>query len=298
MSKNNDPQDHPDEANSPPPLHRYAPLLLLSFLCVAAVYFCRGNYPTLAAVREAVDELSGREDRPGYVIPTSTTSQDFFNRAYIRTRATAFDLASAATITEASAAVGFPVLEPVIAGMEPVDFFSISAAAAYDVQVDLEEARRILSASPSLTAELPADAHDFDLKVDIPAGVVLHRSHGRRLYFLFENPPGQVHVDESDLALYDSLQELGLRSLGLTSQEAQLISQELGRSVFHVILPNFLTHAEVVAVNNAPALLLSRSSVDPALSLLAWKANGLLYSLYGTLPPEEMLQIAESLDKE
>jgi hypothetical protein len=260
-----------------------------------ALLFSRGNHPTFVALREAVDELTGRKYRPGYVLPTSTTSQDFFGRVYIRTRSTSADPDSAATITQANALVGFPVVEPAIAGMKPVDFFNISKAGAYNVQVDLEEARRILSASPALADELPSAAQDFQVKVEIPAGVVLHQRQAERMYFLYESPPGLVHVDDSDAALYDSLQELGLRSLGLTSEEAQLVSQELGRSVFHVILPNFLTHADAAAVNGAPALLLSRSSVDPALSLLAWKANGLLYSLYGTLPPEEMLQIAESL---
>ena len=277
------------------PLHRYAPVLLLSFLWVTALYSCRGNIPPLSAVREAVDEILGYKYRPGYVIPTSTTPQDFFDRVYIRIRATMAEPASAATAAEASALVGFPIVEPAIAGMEPVDFFNISKAFAYDVHIDLDEARRILAASPALASELRAAAQDFQVKVEIPAGVVLHQSQGERWYFLIENPPGQVHVDDSDLTLYDSLQELGLRSLGLTSEEAQRVNQEIGRSVFYALPPTFLTRAEEVAVNGAPALLFSQSSVEPDHRLLIWKAGDMLFGLMGNLPPDELLQVAESV---
>ena len=277
------------------PLLRYAPVLLLSFLCVAALYSCRGKLPPLVAVRDFLDEILGFKYRPGYVLPTSTTSQDFFGRAYIRTRTTSVEPDSAATATQASALVGFPVVEPAIAGMEPVDFFNISKAHAYDVHIDLEEARRILAASPALAAELSAAAQDFQVKVEIPAGVVLHQSQGERWYFLIENPSGVVQVEDSHAALYDSLQDLGLRSLGLTADEARRVNQELGMAIFFAIPPTFLTRAEAVAVNGAPALLFSQSSVEPAHRLLIWRAGGMQFGLMGSLPPEELLQVAGSL---
>jgi len=99
-------------------------------------------------------------------------------------------------------------------------------------------------------------------------------------------------------ALYEyleTLQDLGLRSLGLTADEARRVNQELGMAIFFAIPPTFLTRAEAVAVNGAPALLFSQSSVEPAHRLLIWRAGGMQFGLMGSLPPEELLQVAGSL---
>jgi hypothetical protein len=56
-----------------------------------------------------------------------------------------------------------------------------------------------------------------------------------------------------------------------------------------------MLHAEAVAVNGSPALLLSQSPLDPDLYVLIWKADDMLYGLMSSLPPDEQLHVAESL---
>jgi hypothetical protein len=205
-------------------------------------------------------------------------------------------LANAASPVDARAKVGFSVAVLSNTGLKPVDSFIINGEHAYQVEIDLDEARRILLASGLPTQTLSASSQGLQIKFNIPASVVQHQSQGDRWYTLIEASPGmKPEVDESNSALLTALLELNLRHLGLTAQDARRFSREFGWEDFFVVPPTDLAHAELISVSGSPALLLSQHRVDAALHAIIWQSGEILYGLYGNLPPDELLRMAEAL---
>jgi len=265
-------------------------------LIAAAVVYASFSARKLIALSSAIAQSIGFERDDYKVYPTITAPQNFFGRVYARTRISPVKLQSAASTDEASSLVGFPVRAPEAPGMGALDQYIISGAHGLQVYADLDEARRILADSSLETAELPSSLEDIQVKVDLPTSVVINQSQGERWYTLIQSSPVAIQdVNETNSVELASLLMLNLRSLGLSQQDAQRFASEFGWEDFFAVSPTELALAELVSVGGSPALLLSQHLVDPALRAVVWQADGTLYGLYGSLPPEELLQMAESL---
>ena len=271
-------------------------LILLIILLTAAGLFAFYSSQRLISLRSAIAQDIGFERDDYKVYPTTTAPQDFYGRVYTRTRISPVKMQSAASTDEASSLVGFPILAPEAPGMGALDQYILSGAHGLQVYADLDEARRILADSSLGTSELPSGLDDFQVNVDLPASVVIHQSQGERWYTLIQSSPVAIQdMGETGSVKLASLLMLNLRSLGLSQQDAQRFAGEFGWADFFAVPPTELAHAELVSVGGSPALLLSQHTVDAALHAIIWQADEMQYGLYGNLPPDELLQVAELL---
>lgn len=272
---------------------------LLAGVLVLAGVLLLSLFAPQTSVSRWLEEYAGLENDSYKAYPTPSAAQDFYGRVYAKIRTQRIKMQTAETPQDASALVGFQVLSPqrLPEGFEPLSRYIITGEHAYEIAINIDEARRISGGAGLSTDALPVEPALDEINVDIPASVIVHQSQGERWFTLIQGAEGQVSLPEgADPASLQALNELGLRYLGLPEPAARQFSQEMGWAAFLVTPPADFSHAEQASVNGVPALVLYQSPADSSLRAVIWKVDGMLYGLYGGLPAEELVKMAESME--
>lgn len=285
--------------NAPKTKPTYRRILLGVAGCLLAGVVFLSLLARQTSVAHWLEVYAGIENDSYKVYPTASAAQDFYGRVYAKIRTQPIIPQTAETPQDASALVGFQVLSPqrLPEGFEPLSRYEIYGEHAYEIAIHTDEARRILGSAGLPTAALPVEPAIDKINVDIPASVIVHQSQGERWFTMIQGAEGQVSLPEgADPAALQALNELGLRYLGLPEAAARQLSQEMGWAAFLVAPPADMFHAEQASVNGAPALVLYQSQTGSGLQAVIWKVDGVLYGIYGGLPVEELVKMAESMN--
>lgn len=232
------------------------------------------------------------------VYPTAENPGDFFGRVYAKTRFEEVKGGQATTNEEASQLVGFPVRLPAYLpeDLDNITNIIISQSHAYLVDVDLKAALALLQSAGIPTAALPSDLESFQVEVAIfPSTVTSQGSNSHFITFIqtrnpsFEAPPGV------DPALLEELDLLGWQYLGMPPEQAQQFTQRMNWASFVVLPPSDMDSAEGVMISGEQGAALHSSDPDNQHRAILWEQGGILYGLYSSLPPDELLKIAASL---
>jgi len=213
---------------------------------------------------------------------------------------------------------GPPVVQSSLAAAAGPAGFSVAAPAylpaglALDTVAVSREGRARLSVSASRLRDLLAalDLND----VDVPAGldgqqIAVHtlpvviqsyRSDRHRLSLIQARSPEISLPTGVDLP---RLGEIGLRILGLDASEARRIAASLDwRSTLLVPVPTNASSFRSVTVRGNPGLLITTTKPDGAGAdrrragtVVLWTEGERVFALRGTLDPEDVMQVAESV---
>jgi len=253
--------------------------------------------PLRTAAVQFLNNLGFEPD--GYkVYPTPGNPKDFYGRVYAKTRIKQVQQTGVTRLEQASQLAGFRVLMPAHRpdGMEPISITQVlvTSAHAYQVDVNLPEARALLQAAGLPTDAIPAGRDRAQVTAEIPPSVVMHQSQGSRWFTLIQaRPPVVTALQGFDSAQLRELDELGLRYLGLAPAEARQLSQRMEWAWFLAVPPDNVGPAELVTLNGRSGYRLG--GAGPGNKAVLWEAEGVLYGLYGSLSATELSAIAESL---
>jgi hypothetical protein len=277
---------------------RYGCMALAAGLLLACIVSL-AVFPSLRlAAVELLEIVSGRWESAVYkAYPTSENPQDFYGRVYTKTRIEAIRENTLTSQEEASQFAGFRVLMPTHLpdGMEPITQIGVGEH-AYRVEVNFEAARALLQAADLPTDAIPAGQAHVQVTAAIEPGVVMHQSQGVQWFTILQGRNPQVTVPEGfDLDLLRELGELGLRYLGLSPVEARQLNQRMEWASFLVLPPADMTMAEPASINGRIGYVLRSTEPGKDHTAVLWEADGVLYGIYGGLPKDELVAIAESL---
>jgi hypothetical protein len=233
------------------------------------------------------------------VYPTAENSSDFFGRVYAKTRIEEIKSRGAVTAKEASQLVGFRVHLPTYTpeNLEIITNIITTQSHAYLVDVDLSGAIALLQSAGIPTTTLPSGIGDFQVEVDVNQSAVT--SQGSDSHFVtfiqsrnpsFEAPPGV------EPALLDELGLLGWQYLGMSLEQAQQLSQHMNWASFLILPPSDMDSAEGIFINGEQGVALQSKDPGNPHKAILWEDNGILYGLYSSLPFDELLEIAASLE--
>jgi hypothetical protein len=277
--------------------NRYGCMALAAGLLLACIVSL-AVFPSLRLAVADLGIVSGWWESADYqAYPTSENPQDFYGRVYTKTRIEAIRQKTLTSQEEASQWAGFRVLVPTHLpdGMASITQIGIGEH-AYRVKVNLKAARALLQAADLPTDALPAGQARVQVTAAIEPGVVMHQSQGARWFTILQGRNPEVTGPEGfDLGLLRELGELGLRHLGLAPAEARQLSQRMEWASFLVLPPADMTMAEPVSINGHSGCVLRSTEPGKDHTAVLWEADGVLYGIYGGLPTDELVAIAESL---
>jgi len=279
--------------------NRYGCMTLAAGLLLACIVSL-AVFPSLRlAAADLMEIVSGRWESADYkAYPTSENPQDFYGRVYTKTRIEAVRQNMLTSQEEASQWAGFRVLVPTHLpdGMESITKIILEGEHAYCVEVNLEAARALLQAADLPTDAIPAGQARVQVTAAIEPRVVMNQSQGARWFTILQGHNPEVTGPEGfDLDLLRELGELGLRYLGLSAAEARQLSQRMEWASFLVLPPADMTMAEPVSINGHSGCVLRSTQPGKDHTAVLWEADGVLYGIYGGLPTDELVAIAESL---
>ena len=78
-------------------------------------------------------------------------------------------------------------------------------------------------------------------------------------------------------------------------EKAQQFTQRMNWASFVVLPPSDMDSAEGVMISGGQGAALHSSDADNPHRAILWEQDGILYGLYSSLPPDELLKIAASL---
>ena len=207
-----------------------------------------------------------------------------------------------ATLDEAGRATGLGhVFEPEVLprGMSRQ---SIAVTGAGEMRVTVKTAalREILDALDASDVRVPSGLDGQPLAVAVPAIALQEFKSEKRQVVLAQAPSPEVTLPAGvELA---ELGEMGLRVLGLSRQEARRIAESVDwRSTLLVPVPMGAGSFQNMTVRNHNALLMRGDAVKGAdgvtrsHAVLVWAEGDRVFALQGSVQPEELVQMAESL---
>ena len=208
---------------------------------------------------------------------------------------------SYATIAEAAAAAGFRVYVP---GWLPVGWNtespSVEVLGPSTARVTANTARlaQILAALSIEDVSIPQGLNGRSASIRTSPAVTLRWQHeGQRLQ-LRQSPSPQVDFPSG--TNLPALAEIGLRILGLPREDAYRLAQSIDwRTTLLVPIPANAVSFRQVSVQGGSGLLLELADMGArprrAGALLLWSDGSRVFSLQGTLGPEQILEMAQTL---
>jgi len=220
------------------------------------------------------------------------------------------------TTDEAAGKAGFPVRTWVSATSQPS--FEVDSGMAFEFIVDRKKIGQVISEAGIQGPDLPQDLDGVKVDVDIPASVVV--SYGNCQFFgnYDQNDPDdralmaksgcvqivqmpsptvrtEPEIDASQIAV------IGLQFMGMSKEEANEYSQTVDwASTLVIPVPRDEVGSEDVSVDGVTGKLLYPVNSDGEIKqsdsyILIWVKDGLLYSVYGALDRDSLLNVANNL---
>jgi hypothetical protein len=275
-------------------------------LLVLLLFMAAGLYLAVLIGKAGVSPGLFTLDRLGSSVqayPTSQSPTDFYNRVFIKTRIEQISGRTVETAAEASSLVGFPVRVPtwLPEGMLPIREIGVALNHSYQVEVNLDEARRLLVAAGLPLDSLPTEVGPLSFTVQIGPGVGMQIVEAKRWFTLLESQDPVILSAQNGVeptggtTVLASLEKLGLQYLGLPAEFAEQISKEMNGAAFLVLPPADLDSAEPAQIGGNPGYVLHATRSDREDQAVLWANDGVLYGLYGNLPLDQLLKIAGSL---
>jgi hypothetical protein len=206
-----------------------------------------------------------------------------------------------ATLEEAAGLTGLGrVLEPEILprGMERKSI-AVTGAGEMRVTVKTQALREILDALDAGDVRVPDGLDGQPVSVAVPAIAMQEFRSEKRRVALAQAASPEVTLPPG-VALAE-LGEMGLRVLGLSRQEARRIAESVDwRSTLLVPVPMGAGSFQNLTVRNHNALLMrdevkADDGTTRTVSVLVWAEGDRVFALQGSVQPEELVQMAESL---
>ncbi len=231
--------------------------------------------------------------------PTAKNASDFFGRVYAKTRVEAIKEQQVTSAAEASQQVGFPVRLPAYLpqGLETIDKIDTSQPHAYQIIVNLNTARVLLQSAGIPIDNLPTALEQIQVEAVVSPGVGTYTDTDQHFVtFLQSRNPSYEVPAEVDPYLLEELGRLSWQYLGLTWEQAAQLSQDMNWASFLALPPSDMDSAEGVIINGVPGVALHTSNPDISHRAILWEEDGILYGMYSSLPLEEIIRMAESLE--
>ncbi len=203
-----------------------------------------------------------------------------------------------ATLDEASAALGFPVLAPAYVPEElvPVEGVEVNSRGVGLVEVDLEMARTLFAALELDPALLPDSLGEESLEVVIPPMATQSWDLDGRIGLTIVQAPSPT-LDYPDDVDPQALGAAALTLLGMDEDEAERMSQSIDWTTTLVMpIPTDVAAFREVAIDGVHGLLITESSDEHgAHSALIWQKDGIVRFLEGNLSMDLIMDVADSL---
>ena len=208
---------------------------------------------------------------------------------------------SYATVAEAAAAAGFHVYVP---SWMPVGWStetpSVEVLGASTARVTANTARlaQVLAALGLDDVSIPQGLEGRSANIRTSPAVTLRWQHEAQRLQLLQSPSPQVDFPSgTDLP---ALAEIGLRIFGLPREDAYRLAQSIDwRTTLLVPIPANAVSFRQVSVRGGSGLLLELANVEArprrAGALLLWSDGSRVFSLQGTLGPQQLLEMAQTL---
>jgi hypothetical protein len=210
-----------------------------------------------------------------------------------------------ATAAEAGAAAGIhvqlPTWMPVGWGVDQATFMVQDAQAAR-ITADTTKLEQLLTALDIRDITIPAGLNGQTATVEVHPTVVTSWVHGRqRLAILESRSPQMQFPAGTDLA---TLGEIGLRILGMSSSDAHRTAQNIDwRTTMLIPIPPNATSFKEITVKGGSGLLIEAMPRKPPTDglpplrdeILLWAADGEVFAAEGTVGPDELVEMAQTL---
>ena len=215
-----------------------------------------------------------------------------------------------ASADAAAQLAGFQVLVPTTLPMQGVKpEFYVQSGGETQITANTDQAQTVLQALGVDDVQLPAALNGATIDIKQPTSVMLKYNFVKDEVTLMQSPSPEISLPEGvDLA---QLGEIGLRAAGMSQADAHQMAQSIDwHSTFLVPVPADAASFREVDVHGTNGLLISSTrpferpagrdktvrpvGTHPA-SIVLWAQNGSVYALQGTLPSEQMLEMANSL---
>lgn len=203
-----------------------------------------------------------------------------------------------ATAQQAAAAAGVPIRLPtwLPVGLEQ-SLIEVTGEHAVRVKINTAAVNSLIDALGITDLRVPDAVHgeSATLRVYPIVRVDYQRADSKRRVMLLQGRSPQALLPEGvDLA---ALAEIGLRVLGLESAEAHRFANSVDwRTTLMVPVPADIATFRQIDVQGNPGLIIeSRQQNDRHRAHILWSSGGSVFALTGTVPPEELFEIAQSV---
>jgi hypothetical protein len=205
-----------------------------------------------------------------------------------------------ASATEASAAVGFPVAEPVFTEQPTDSTYMVSDRSVVSFQVDVAAVRQILELAGVTDAPIPDALGAGPITADIAPGAMSKYTLSTGTVSLVQSRSPEVRLPEDT-----DLEQVGyaaLRLFGMEPGQATLLAQQIDWGTTLVFpFPANPESFRQVTINGVPGLLVNGSSDTTSAYHLYWQRGDQVYFLnYETterdvIAVDTVVKIAESV---
>lgn len=183
-----------------------------------------------------------------------------------------------ATADEAAAMVGFPVIQPPLAGQDTSTTYAVRGRSVQEFQVNVEAARQLLQAAGVTDVTLPDALGSGPIRADIPPMVVTSVSGADYRLDLIQGRSPEVTVPDGV-----ELEQLGtalLRLLGTSPEKAAALSAQIDWSTTFVFpFPAGMSGVQTVQFGDITALQVSSRRSDGRALQLYWQRGDRFYVL-------------------
>ncbi len=183
-----------------------------------------------------------------------------------------------ATADEAAAMVGFPVIQPPLAGQDTSTTYAVRGRSVQEFQVNVEAARQLLQAAGVTDVTLPDALGSGPIRADIPPMVVTSVSGADYRLDLIQGRSPEVTVPDGV-----ELEQLGtalLRLLGTSPEKAAALSAQIDWSTTFVLpFPAGMSGVQTVQFGDITALQVSSRRSDGRALQLYWQRGDRFYVL-------------------
>ncbi len=288
---------------------RVRPLPALAFGVAAAVVVALFAFPSMRVSAQAMLDLfrvrkfaavQFDAQRLEKLKTMKDTSQmDVFDHQQLQAPAPAQHFTS---LAPAAAAAGLPAVRAsyLPAGLI-ADTVTVEREGAMRLTVNEPRLRALLQTLGVTDVDLPAGIDGKSIEVKNPRVLVQSFKNGTRHAALVEAESPEVSVPAGlDV---EKLGEIGLRILGLDAAEARRVSMATDwRSTLVVPVPISASTFRQITVHGQPGLLITTSGEPEGDrpgrrngTTCLWTENDRVFGLMGNLPPDDVLQMAESV---
>jgi hypothetical protein len=212
---------------------------------------------------------------------------------------------SYANATEAGAAAGIHVQLPT---WMPVGWsidqaaFKVQDAQAARITVDTTKLEQVLTSLEIRDISIPPGLNGKTATVEVHPTVVASWTRDRQHVAILESLSPQMQFPAgADLA---TLGEIGLRILGMSSSDAHRSAQNIDwRTTMLIPIPPNATSFKEITIKGSTGLLIEAAPRKPPTDglpplrneILLWAADGVVFAAEGTVGPDELVEIAQTL---